>query len=67
MLLYTGIGEVVNMEIINNEKLYKSYLDKFEFQKILTLSNRYEIQLCEFHAGEYVCHTEMKRTLFTSS
>lgn len=57
MLLYTGIGEVVNMEIINNEKLYKSYLDKFEFQKILTLSNRYEIQLCEFHAGEYVCHT----------
>lgn len=43
------------MEIINNESLYKSYLDKFEFQKILTFANRYEIQLCEFHAGEYVC------------
>lgn len=43
------------MEIVNNENLYRSYLDKFEFQKILTLANRYEIQLCEFHAGEYVC------------
>lgn len=57
MFLYIGMGEGVNMEIINNEKLYRSYFDKFELQKILTLSNKYEIQLCEFHAGEYVCHT----------
>lgn len=44
------------MEIIKNENVYKSYFDRFEFQKILTLSNGYEIQLCEFDAGEYVCH-----------
>lgn len=43
------------MEIINNESLYRMYLEKFEFQKILTLTNGYEIQLCEFNAGEYVC------------
>ena len=50
-----GRGRFFTLEISHSEKLYKFYLDKFEFQNILTLENRYEIQLCEFHAGEYVC------------
>jgi CRP/FNR family transcriptional regulator, putaive post-exponential-phase nitrogen-starvation regulator len=44
------------MEIINNRKLITYYLDKFEFQNMLTLEHNYEIQLCEFDAGEYICH-----------
>ncbi|WP_455717521.1 cyclic nucleotide-binding domain-containing protein [Anaerosporobacter sp.] len=44
------------MEIINNKNLITYYIDKFEFDKILMLENNYEIQLCEFRAGEYICH-----------
>lgn len=44
------------MEIINNKNLINYYLEKFEFQKILTQEHNYEIQLCEFDAGEYICH-----------
>ncbi|WP_310602532.1 cyclic nucleotide-binding domain-containing protein [Anaerosporobacter sp.] len=43
------------MEIIKDRNIHTYYLNKFNFQDILTLENNYEIQLCEFNIGEHVC------------
>lgn len=47
----------VLVKVINSKQQLSKYLNKYNFNELITYSNNYELELCSFLPGEYMCRT----------